>query len=328
VKKLNPFSSQHVLYETINLIDKSHKRYKKILEVFNESIGQKTYTELLMKVLEGDKQEPIIHFGAPLVEDASKTQSLLPDSEFPVPQAEPEHPDYIGINRTMNFNPESQQRSVLEVFETNELKKDFKDAFPWACDSDTINKLNLAKVNPTLNLLATDRLLSPSLQMAVMSYVLLSLDCLGKISGYKGELAIQNFSSIKMISDALQEISNLLLVSSNDDDMLTTKIDHMTYKLVILNQDLVDMLSQTNPPMAVQNNLNMNDFCHINEYLTHKLLGISFQKSILTPINSNSPILDKVNASIKHDLLRGISLVPTPKQAVQDDPSINTSTEN
>lgn len=320
----NPFSSPKALKEIIEKIDRAQTKFNQMMNAYIQSRGQKTYTELLMKVLEGDNQEPIIHFGSQHHVVTGSSASLLPDSEFPVPQAEPEHPDYIGINRTMNFNPDTSQRSALEIFETKELQKDFQEAFPWSINRTTISQLEHARLNPSINLLATELLFNPPTQMAVMNYVLLALDCLGKISGFNGELAISNFANIKMISDTLQDVSDLLLISNPDDEYLNVKIDHMTYKLVVLNQDLIDMLQHPNPEYPVQNNINMNDFCHINEYLTHKLLGIPYQKSILSALNPESSILDAVTPSIKNEFLKITSTTPVYQQLVED----NYTSEN
>ncbi len=328
VTSLNPFSAHHNLIEIIKKIDKLKIKYTKSIEMLNESRGQMSYSELLIKVLEGGSQEPILHFGTSVQSEVDTSTSLLPDTEFPVPQAEPEHPDYIGINRTMNFNPDSKYRSVLDIFSTIELKKDFFEAFPWSIDINTIQKLENTKLNQTQNLLATESLFSPQHQIAVMNYVLLSLDCLGKISGYNGELSIQNFNKIKSISDSLQDVANLLSSTILDHEVITTKIDHMTYKLVILNQDLVDMLSQTTPPYPVQNNLNMNDFCHLNEYLAHKLLGIPYQKSILSPINPYSPIMEKVSEKTKYDFLRIAGHTMNKPQAASNELGSSSETKS
>jgi hypothetical protein len=324
ISSFNPFSSPKALKEIIEKIDRAQAKFNQMMNAYIQSRGQKTYTELLMKVLEGDNQEPIIHFGSPHHVVTGSSASLLPDSEFPVPQAEPEHPDYIGINRTMNFNPNTSQRSALEIFETKELQKDFQEAFPWSINRTTISQLEHARLNPSINLLATELLFNPPTQMAVMNYVLLALDCLGKISGFNGELAISNFANIKMISDTLQDVSDLLLISNPDDEYLNVKIDHMTYKLVVLNQDLIDMLQHPNPEYPVQNNINMNDFCHINEYLTHKLLGIPYQKSILSALNPESYILDAVTPAIKNEFLKVTSTTPVYQQLAED----NYTSEN
>ncbi|MBS0286158.1 MAG: hypothetical protein JSR17_02615 [Proteobacteria bacterium] len=302
---LNPFSAQHHLADTIDLILKAQKKYSKSIEMINETRGQQAYSQLLLRVLEGDAQGPIIQLGTHEKTEFATAKSLLPESEYPVPQAEPEHPDYIGINRTMDFNPDDARfRSSLELFASNELKKDFLQSFPWGIDTPNAKKVESAKYSPDMNLLAIDHVISPTLQLGLMNYVLLSLDCIGKLAGFTGELSILNFNRIKEISDSLQEIAQFLTTSVLDNEVLTTKLDHMTYKLILLNSDLTDMLEQNNPPYPVQSNVPMNDFCHINEYLAHKLLGIPYQKSILSPINPYSAVLENVNPKIKEDFLR------------------------
>lgn len=295
------FSSANALMTTINELLVAQQKYTKAISMATESRTQQAYSQLLLKVLEGDKQAPIIQIGSGYTGESDSAKSLLPESEFPVPQAEPEHPDYIGINRTMNFNPDAGQRSTLELFSTIELKKDFLQSFPWGLDTRQVHKLANIRAMPDINLVALDHIIHPHLQLTLMKYILLSLDCLGKLAGSDGELSIVNFTHIKNISDSLQDISNLLIFSELDNEVFITKLDHMTYKLILLNKDLND---DHNQGITSHKNDEMNEFCHLNEYITHKLLGVPYQKSILTPLNPQAPMLEKLPQNIKEDLLR------------------------
>lgn len=304
VTTLNPFSAKRHLKEVIAALDKYLRYYKKLLAMSKEREVQKTYSELLTKVLTGDKQDPVIHFGpAQQVETQTQT-SLLPDTEFPVPQAEPEHPDYIGINRTMNFNPDTLQRSIFELFETYELKNDFRSAFPWSADIDCIYKLENSVADPTLNLLITDQLVAPEIQIAVIDFILLSLDILGKIAGFNGDLTIRNFTTIKNVTDGLQEITDLLSIPLFDEEKFRTHLNEMTLSLSDLNQDLLEMINSRDPLCPAQENTAMSEFCHLNEHLTHQLMGIPYEKSMLSPLSSDSPVFSKMSESLKRELLQ------------------------
>lgn len=177
-------------------------------------------------------------------------------------------------------------------------------AFPWALDVNTIQKLESAKSIPSINLLSIPHAVDPHLQLTLVNYILLSLDCLSKLAGVMGEYSIQNFNRIKQISDGLQEVAALLAFTEIDREILTTKLDHMIFKLILLNNELADMLYQSSPAFPVIPNIAINDFCHINEFLAHKLLGIAYQKSILTPMDPFSTILDQVSPKLKEDFLR------------------------
>jgi hypothetical protein len=303
-KTLNPFSHRHHLKETIASLDKLLSRYQKLVTIAKESQIQKDYSELLIKVLEGEQQEPIIHLGQAQKTQGKTSSSLLPETEFPVPQAEPEHPDYIGINRTMNFNPAAEQKSVFVLFSANELKNDFHEAFGWAIDTQNIDKLEKAKYDPNLNLLATDEYLPPDLQMAVISYVLLSLDILGKVSGIEGELSVVNFTTIKSVTDGLQHMSSQLTMIPFDENAFTLQLGAMMENLQDLNQELI-MLSQTQETsIPIQNNPNLNEYCHLNEHLCHLLLGVPYDKSVLTPLDPHSSLLNQMSTQLRQDFLQ------------------------
>ncbi len=326
------FSAQRHLKETINTLRNDQRKYTDAISMANESRTQQAYSQLLIKVLEGNKQSPIIQIGATAQVESEQTRSLLPETEFPVPQAEPEHPDYIGINRTMNFNPDSKYKSILHLFSCNELKKDFLQSFPWGLDTHQAKKIESIKYTPGINLIALEHAVDPHVQLTLMKYILLSLDCMGKLAGNHGELSIVNFNQIKSIADALQEVAALLSYSELDNEIFITRLDHMSYKLILLNNDLADMFMQSNPPMMVSKNEAMNDFCHINEYISHKLLGIPYQKSALTPMNPFSATLASLTPKLKEDLLRhsGVdtqAIAKLSKQYVHDSFSNQTDFE-
>ncbi len=321
----NPFSAQHNLKEVIDAILKQEKKYSKAIELANETQGQQAYSQLLLRVLEGETQSPLIQLGNLQETSYTTTKTLLPESEFPVPQAEPEHPDYIGINRTMDFNPDIKYRSTLDLFASTELKKDFMQSFAWALDNSAMRKLELIRYSPGINLVAIDHAVDPHLQLNLINYVLLSLDCIGKLAGPTGEYSLQNFNRIKVITDSLQEVALMLTYVEIDNEILTTKIDHMIYKMILSNNELHDMLSQSSAPIKVLPNEDLNTFCHINEYLAHKLLGISYQKSILSPMDPFNRELDSLNAKTKEDLLRhsGIDVSAIAKLSRKDKTNIS-----
>ncbi|MBS0289871.1 MAG: hypothetical protein JSS07_07560 [Proteobacteria bacterium] len=298
-----PFTSSQNLKEIIELINQAQIQYKKSIEMFKKSRDQQIYSELLTKVLEGDHDKPIINFGS--IEDQSQhtAVSLLPETEFPVPQAEPEHPDYIGINRTMNFNPSAKYRSTLALFKTEELIKDFTQAFPWSVELNSLHILENAKHSRGCNLLLLDEVVEPKIQLSAMKLILLSLDCLGILSGVNGEFAIQNFDKIKMVADTLNGVAQVL-IAAWQNPIVETKLDHAIFKLMALSKELQFMQTQSNPTYPVQSNDLMNEFCHINEYLCYKLLGIPQQKTVLSPIDNKAGIFKIISNKVKEEIIR------------------------
>lgn len=300
-KEKKPFSSVNDLKYIVKLIDDYYSEFKRKLLIQQEEKRQSTYSELLTKILEGGKQESFIPFKSVLSDEDHGHDSLLPETEYPVPLAEPEHPDYIGINKTMNFNPAPLPNSVLSIFETKELMQDFLVSFVWGAKIDKLQVLEAAKSNPSLNVLGIDNLYSPLVQLKVMSLVLVSLDAIGKIAGQNGGYAIHNFTAIKEINDRLSEITQVITSEYADDDIIITRCNRLTHAVYQLNHECFALLKESHA-YPIEFNTTMNEFCHINEHLVHRLTGIDYRESVLTPISTQSNYYKKLSQRAKAEI--------------------------
>lgn len=296
----NLLSPDKKLKSIIHSLDKDHKRYLKIKQRDKIESSQFAYSQLLEDVLEGSKDASLLPL-VPETKTQTSTTSLLPETEFDVPTAEPENPERIGINTTMSFNTvESRKRTVLDLFSTKELIQDFVNSFPWAVQLETISKLQNAQFNSDINLLGSSPILPGKAQTDVIRIVLLSLDILGKLTGFNGDLAIENYSAVKDITNGLRTIVNLLKSPNmNLDEDLNNTIQSMIQNLIALNNQYHEMQQQFEPKLKTQNNPSMNGFCHLNEHLACILTGTTYQASVLAPKLPASPYLEKINQVMK-----------------------------
>lgn len=273
------FSVHHRLHGIFKTLDSQYALFKKKIELQSRQSSQQNYAQLLDAILEGEAPERVVSLLRSASDSEIEENTLLPKSDFfDVPSAEPEHPDRIGLNKTMSYMPPKEKSSLFSAFSTKALKAEFLSCFTWAADIASFQRFTNAVATPNANLLGTEDLHSPSVQLAAIRYVLLSLDALGKVCGNKGDLAIQNYPIIKDITDRLQELSKRLTeISYENDGTFIEEIKAKTHYLASKNQDFHDMHKQLNP------NSEMNGFCHINERLAAILLNIDFKQSVLTP---------------------------------------------
>jgi len=281
IKLLNKRSHIHSI---IKEIEDLHTQYQKTLKKHEAFFRQRIYSNLLVDILEGRKStESVLPILESQKSDLQYSRELLPDTEYPVPNAEPEHPDYIGFNRTMDFNPKIANK-ISELFCTKELQKDYINAFPWGITFDTAERLEFAYFDPDFDLINTNVSLSVDLQFVIMSYTLLCLDAISKLAGTNGELSLENLRHIRKITESLDKISDLTNDPKHFDYETTTNyVLSLLYKLYKQNQQLEKYLNANNPPFEVQANPEMNGFCHLNEHLITILCGKEYQQSALSP---------------------------------------------
>lgn len=292
-------SKDHQARSLILNVDKKYIVFHKQLSLMERQRSQAAYWELLESVLD-EKQTAVLSI--PTEEKGHYlSQALLPDSEYDVPSAEPEHPSRVGVNRTMSFIPSEQKQSILDAFTTDELKNEFIEAFPWGAELHSILKLRSAKPESDLNLLGTSKALPLLLQKAAVKYTLVSLDILGKLAGEHGEYALINFSQIKHIVDDLKYISNLINKNILNVHALEKKIMNKTYKLHNLNRMLYEAQQEDLSGIKAKNNPDMNGFCHINENLVYRLTGFEHQDRtcMLMPQKPESPYLEKIEKMLQ-----------------------------
>lgn len=285
---LNPFSVDHKLHAKVHIIDNLYETFRKQLSQLETLRSQQAYSQLLLDVLEEREPSGLLQLTSHNADTLIEQPSLLPDSEFDVPSAEPEHPDKIGINRTMSFNPRTEKPSVLEAFKTDELISEFLHSFPWAISLDDIEKLAYAHCDPELNLLGTPDILEAKLQLGVVKYILISIDALTKAAGTEGEMVLGNFNLVKTITDNLHQIAELITIPHIvHTPEFETKLADYTQAIVKLNGEYLDY-----------NSVEMNAFCHINEQLAHILMGIDYSGSSLIPNIPDSFYLEKINEAL------------------------------
>ncbi|MCS5711058.1 hypothetical protein [Candidatus Berkiella aquae] len=288
------FSQNNKIKELLSKIDDQYRTYQNIQAQLEKEKSQQAYSQLLEDVLAGVSKRTLQLPTDNVSQNTGTTKNLLPENEYDIPSAEPEHPDRIGINRTMSFTT-SEQKSVLSLFNTDELKKEFIAAFPWALQYDNLDKLDEASFDMTPNLLGTPTLYSTQLQLASMEFVLLAMDALGKIAGFSGDLTIQNFDRISDIINQLQWLTIQLQSDNVNESQLLLQIDENLQEMNFRNNEFFDMQQLYNPPFSVESNPNMNGFCHINEHLVHQLTGIPYDISMLAPNTPDSPYIEKIN---------------------------------
>ncbi len=291
------FSNLQSAKNTIKKFDEEYTFYLGILEQFEKSRSQAAYSQLLDDVLSGNAKKTLTLPTETASTSQSIYQSLLPENEYDIPSAEPEHPDRIGINRTMSFTP-NEQSSVLALFKTDELKAEFISAFPWAIQIDNLDKLNKMTFNPNANLLGTPKTYSLSLQLAAMRFVLITLDSLGKIAGFSGQLTIQNFDRISEIVNQLKWLTSQLKDPAINESALLEQIKAVNNEMAFHNQEYFEMQQLYNPPFIVEDNPNMNGFCHLNEHLIYELTANEYEDSLLAPAKPSAPYSEKISQVI------------------------------
>lgn len=289
------FSASSKEKDLLEKLDDLYTLFIKQQERFDKQRSQAAYTQLLEDVLSGNAtKSPLALPTEHSVQKLTAIETLLPDNEYDIPSAEPEHPDRIGINRTMSFTAK-EQGSVLDLFNTDELKAQFLASFPWAKQIDSVAKLNKTTFTDSTNLLGTPKIFSPALQLAVMRFVLIGMDSLGKIAGYSGDLTIQNFDRISDIINQLKWLSAELQSSKVNESQLLEQVEAVIREMGFRNQEYYEMQQLYNPPFMVEDNPNMNGFCHLNEHLAYQLSGADYESTFLAPAIPASTYIEQIS---------------------------------
>ncbi len=288
------FAPSPHLVKIIKKLNRFHEHYVNESQNIKNQLSILTYTQLLDEILEGKAHSSIISIESdtPNQEDEEDNE-LVPSTEFPIIEEEI-GPRFIGINRTMTFNPK-ESRNVLDLFRTKELIRDFMRFFPWSINIISVDRLNDAEYNPDLNLIGTKQVFSTKVQLATLRFLLTSLDALGKVVGQDGELAIENFTVIKEITDNLHSLQKLLesVPSPTEEEETLTKINLMLDSAQRLDEKLYG--SST---VHTYDNTQLNIFCYLNVYLSYLLTNQPFDKSGLTPPEPPPPIQEMINKTM------------------------------
>lgn len=281
-KSINPFSHQPKVKEQIALLDECYKTFNQQYTQLQRYHSQRAYSQLLQNILE---EKPLSSIFSSDLQSKKSENSLLSEDEF-IFLDEPDNPERIGFNKTMTFVSTSDKK-ISKLFATFDLQQEFLNNFSWGVDTDFIKKRSPLTINSPLNLLALELLLPPSLQLAAIKYVLLSLDFIGKAAGFNGELAIYNF---EVIQNQVNELVNTIQALNDPlqafDPLFEQKLNRLIDALHAQNQQFYVLSLQSSQAQA---NPFMNGFCHLNEQLGHKLTGIAYKASILTPDKPDEP---------------------------------------
>lgn len=292
---INPFSNLNKVKTQILKMDKLYQIFSKI-QVRNErQNSQAVYWELLQDTLDEKTSSNLFQLVAEQQQANDRgAHSLLGDEEYGPPTAEPDHPAFVGINQTMSFKPAVQKSGLLEGFSTLKLQEEFLASFPWATES--LQRLKRAKPQPSLNLIGTDTEYPPEIQVAVIDYVLLSLDAIGKIVGMEGKLAIQNFNLIKNIVKNIETLSTTLQAFDEVDNLdLLDNLGKMTHILKQQNMLFYDAQNTLGTDVKVEKNPKMNVFCHINELLAHILAKQPYKETLMLPTQPEPPEAEEID---------------------------------
>lgn len=288
------FSSDHRVKDLVKKMHEQHRLYLSMQEQFEKHRSQSAYSQLLSDVLSGNTQKSL---ALPVEHDEQRirtSETLLPENEYDIPSAEPEHPARIGINKTMSFTTQDQA-SILALFNTEELKAEFLKAFPWAIQVDSLDKLKKLQFDPHMNLLGTTRHFCAPLQLAVMKLVLIAMDSLGKIAGFTGQLTLSNFDRINEIINQLKWLTGELQSFNVEEPKLLGEVEAVIQEMGYKNQEYYDIQQLYNPPFEVENNPNMNGFCHLNEHLAYQLTGSDYEETLLAPPVPGSPYFEQIS---------------------------------
>lgn len=286
---LNPFSIKNKIKDVLNFINQYSQKMNKKLERISRQSSQQDYAQLLDTMLEGGSLDLIPQVKTER-EESMGSQQLLPENEYDVPYNEPDHPRFVGINKVYSFITDKERMTIEQSFCTEQLKKEFKEAFPWAADTDNLTPFIRYQSDLQNNLLGTASPFSAPMQREVVQVVLLSLDTLGKACGVNGEFAIPNYPVIKDIIDGLQTLSVMLDNKDSETDPL-----------------FINTLNQRRDYLARQNKLlyknypnpEMNHFCHVNEALAHFLLQETSSSSLLFPSKIEDHLKKKIENALQ-----------------------------
>lgn len=179
----------------------------------------------------------------------------------------------------------TQAQSILSQFSAKYLTQNFMRAFPWAIALTQANPIDAQISN---NLLNTSQPLPPKIQEAVMSYVFLSLDLIGKHCGKDGAMLLKNYDKIYHLAQGIETLQKSLedpiyCQSSKFLKQLNKKIELLTqeegncFNKIQKNEGFYDL------------NRPINNFCLLNERRACQLLNLDFQKSALTPSEPDGP---------------------------------------
>lgn len=268
------FSQNRKCYQaTIALEDRVHDLIENS-SVEIEPMKPSAFIDLLYTVLEG--KAPGI-FSQDQAQHTSNFGMMMNQREYWITEWDPE---YVGASQIFLSLSEEKQ-SALSRFSAHSLRQQFLAAFNWAIDNNKVQTLSRITSEHENNLIVSSRNLSNDLQLKIIKFLLLSFDILGKLAGRDGALVLKNYESIDALVTNIEKCQSYLNREYCLTKEFSRQLDNEIQTMYDQNQQ-INQLTEQNQGFFDKNE-ELNDFCHINEVVAHKLLGIPFKQSILSP---------------------------------------------
>lgn len=277
-------------------IEKKYFHFQEEYKQHEKARSQMLYSDLVLDILEQREHESLFKLSE---KGELKIRSFLPHSEFPPLLHEADNPELIGTNATMSFNiSKKEKKSILDILNTHSIIKDFRHACNWAIELNNVEKLFYSQKEKAANLLNTKQPLPKECQLAGVHLLMTLLDVLGKLTGEKGELIIQNFEKIKLLVQKLKEINENLKGAEKKDQQEIKKLFNKHHKYIQkLNTEMYENIKQKKE-IAKLNPI-MNAFCHINYLLAHVLIGAHYHKADLLPEKAPEPYQKRIHERLQ-----------------------------
>lgn len=206
---------------------------------------------------------------------ASQETKEIFANTYPPYAGEPEAK--VAKSNTIKSMETKDRISLYRLFSAEQLIKDFKEAFPWAVSSNKLK--NPKKVALNVNLLGTETLIKPRLQMQVLQLALLSIDLIGKSVGVKGDKIVEHYGAVDSFIQNLDHIAQLIDHEPIDNKNLKYETDQKLQETISTEMMLLATLQSQNETFS---NPIINQFCHVNEILSGQLLHLPNVKHIIT----------------------------------------------
>lgn len=220
--------------------------------------------------------------------------AMMADKEYWVTPYDPEFVEPSQIFLSLS----QEKQSALGNFSAKALNAQFCQGLPWALKLDSIDKLSHASALDKPNLLNTAAPLEKETQLIVIQYLLVSFDIMGKLCGRDGALTLKNYDAIDAVISNVEKLQADLKTKACLSPDFVKKIGAQLQSLKMQNQQL-NMMSQQSKKGFFNLNIDVNNFCHLNEILAHQLLGIPFKTSLLAPQDASPPHRDLIIQSMQ-----------------------------
>ncbi|MCS5708259.1 hypothetical protein CC99x_005010 [Candidatus Berkiella cookevillensis] len=270
-----------------HLLDKIESAPDSVIEYEESS----SFVNLLNIVLSG-KTPSIFSNDQTIV--SGNFAAMMADKEYWVTPYDPEFVEPSQIFLSLS----QEKQSALGNFSAKALNAQFCQGLPWALKLDSIDKLSHTSALDKPNLLNTAQPLEKETQLIVMQYLLVSFDIMGKLCGRDGALTLKNYDAIDAVVSNIEKLQADLKTKACLSPDFKKKIGAQLQSLQMQNQQL-NVMSQQSKRGFFNLNIDVNNFCHLNEILVHQLLGIPFKTSLLAPQDASPPHRDLITQAMQ-----------------------------